>query len=97
RICFFTRCYFTSIKTYPLNENWKWIVQVHDNGVIKKVDFQSHTQIVNHFDNSFTIYSYDGKRTRLVGTVDAGAQFLLPLNLIYSEFGIFGVFFVNDN
>src|SRR5699024_12563336 len=52
-----------SIKTSPWNENWKWIVQVHDTGSLKAIDFRSNTQIVNQFDNTFYIYSYDARKT----------------------------------
>lgn len=81
------RCYFTGIKTYPINENWKWILQVHDNGQTKEIEFRSNTQIVNDFENSFEIFSHDGKseRSQLVGKVGPQSRIYLSLQLIYSK------------
>ena len=80
------RCYSTSIKNPPLNESWKWIVEVNDTGTTKEIDFRSNTQIVNKFDNPFYVYSYNCRKTCYVGKVDPMSTLYLPLNLVYGMF-----------
>ena len=89
------RCYFTSIKSYPVDECWKFLVQIIDNGGMKEIIFRSNTQIMNNFDNSFELYNMinkssggkndDDNALNHIGHIDPHSTFNLPLPLIYGN------------
>ncbi|KAJ6225422.1 hypothetical protein RDWZM_003967 [Blomia tropicalis] len=78
--------YFTSIKSYPTNEYWKWIVQINDIGSnAKEITFRSNTQIVNMFNCPFNLYTYDMNNSKLIGKIEPSSTYYLPLKLVYGE------------
>ncbi|OTF70180.1 vacuolar protein sorting-associated protein 13A-like protein [Euroglyphus maynei] len=84
------RCYFTLIKSYPVDECWKFLVQVIDNGGTKEIIFRSNTQILNNFDNSFEMYNMINNDDYIhLGRIDPHSIFYLPMPLIYSENALF--------
>lgn len=80
-----TRCYFTSIKSYPVDENWKFIVQVFDKGTTKEILFRSTTQILNEFDNSFQLFSCSNRRTIKLGNIEPHSTYYLPTPIVYGH------------
>ena len=90
---FFFRCYFTNVKTYPVNETWKWIVQVFDTASSnREIVFRSNTQIVNYFNNPFELYSFDTQNTVFIAKIEPKETFYLPLKLVYGK--IYFKFFI---
>nr|XP_046914733.1 vacuolar protein sorting-associated protein 13-like [Dermatophagoides farinae] len=79
------RCYFTSIKCYPVDECWKFLVQVIDSGGTKEIIFRSNTQVFNNFDNSFEMYNFVDDDYTYLGRINPHSSFHLPMPLIYGE------------
>lgn len=88
-IIFTFSCYFTSTKTYPPNESWKWVLQVHDSGDMRKIFFRTTTQIDNYFDVPILLYSYDSQKTTFVGSIEPGSTLYLPLSLVYGQSALY--------
>lgn len=81
------------MKTYPVNETWKWIVQVFDTASSnREIVFRSNTQIVNYFNNPFELYSFDTQNTVFIAKIEPKETFYLPLKLVYGK--IYFKFFI---
>lgn len=77
------RCYSLSVKTYPVNENWSFLVQVAENETGKEIIFRSNTQIINNFNNSFELFSFMDGNYHYLTKIEPHSTFFLPLSAVY--------------
>lgn len=84
------RCYSLSVKTYPVNENWRFLVQVLENETGKEIIFRSNTQIINNFNNSFELFSFVDGNFKYLTKIESHSTFFLPLSAVY------GMIFFNE-